>query len=109
MTGTRISEPIEIDNSAPVIKGHTIKTENNTAILTLNVTDEYSVIENLSYTVNSNEKWKSTLPEDDIYDTTDENFTIVIKELTAGDHVVAVKISDAEGNTMYKTFDIFVK
>ncbi len=109
LTGTRISEPVVIDNSAPVIKGYTIKAENDTATLTLNITDAYSVIDNLSYTVDSNEKWKSTLPEDDIYDTTDEKFTIVIKELTGGDHVVAVKISDAEGNTMYKTFDIFVK
>ena len=109
LTGTRISEPVVIDNSAPVIKDYTIETENDTAVLTLNITDAYSVIDNLSYTVNSNKKWKSTLPEDDIYDTTDENFTIVIKELTGGDHVVVVKISDAENNTMYKTFDVFVK
>ena len=109
LTGTRISEPVVIDNSAPVIKNHTIKTDKDVAILTLNVDDEYSVIDNLSYTLDSNDKWNSALPEDNIYDTTNEDFTIIIKELTSGDHVIAVKISDAEGNTMYKTFDVFVK
>ena len=109
LTGTRISEPIVIDNIAPVIKNHSIKTDKDVAVLTLNVNDEYSVIDNLSYTLDSNDKWNSTLPQDNIYDTTDEDFTITIKELAGGDHVIAVKISDAEGNTMYKTFDICVK
>ena len=109
LTGARISDPVIIDNSAPVVKKHTMKTDKDTAILTLNVNDEYSVIDNLSYTVDSNDKWNSTLPQDNIYDTTNEDFTITIKELTSGNHVIAVRISDAEGNTMYKTFDVSVK
>jgi hypothetical protein len=46
-----------------------------------------------------------------VYDTTDENFTIKIdakKDLPKGDHVLTIKVSDAVGNTTYKTFEVNV-
>jgi hypothetical protein len=78
-------------------------------VLNLKIKDQYSVIESLSYTIDSNEKWISALPEDNIFDTTEEDFTITLSDLTSGQHVLAIKISDIEGNTMYKTFDIEIK
>ncbi|MGB8225272.1 MAG: hypothetical protein WCE45_00190, partial [Sedimentisphaerales bacterium] len=69
----------------------------------------YSVIESLSYAIDSNEKWISTLPKDGIFDTTEEDFTITITDLKPGRHVLAVRVSDVETNTMYKTFDIDIK
>ncbi|MFA5291543.1 MAG: hypothetical protein WC496_00760 [Phycisphaerae bacterium] len=109
LTGSRISEPVTIDNTAPVIEKHQLQTFANSAILTMKVTDELSVVGSVSYTVDSNEDWISVLPDDNVFDTLFENFTIKIADLKPGQHVIALQISDAEGNTMYKTYDADIK
>jgi len=108
LTGSRISEPVVVDNTAPVIKKHSIDKDKKTITLKLLVSDEFSAIGRLNYTVDSNEKWKGTMPDDMVYDTTDENFTIVIDKLKAGGHIIAVRISDSVGNIVYKTFEVNV-
>ncbi len=109
LTGSRISDPVTIDNTAPVIETHKLKVSDTKAVLNLKLKDACSVIESLSYTIDSNEKWISALPKDGIFDTTQEDFTITITDLRPGQHVFALKISDIESNTMYKTFDIEIK
>ena len=88
---------------------HSVTTSGKAGTVTLCITDELSAIAELSYTLDSNDEWKQALPEDSVYDTTSENFTIVVKKLDAGEHVIALKIADAVGNTVYKTFDIIIK
>jgi hypothetical protein len=109
LTGSRISDPVTIDNTPPVIESHKLQVSDAKAVLDLKVKDQYSVIESLSYAIDSNEKWISVLPRDGIFDTTEEDFTITISDLKPGQHVLALKVSDVEGNTMYKTFDIEIK
>lgn len=109
LTGSRVSDPVTVDNTAPVIEKHNLQVSAAKAVLDLKIKDQYSVIESLSYTVDSNEKWISTLPEDNIFDTTEEDFTITTADLKPGQHVLAIKVSDVEGNIMYKTFDIDIK
>jgi hypothetical protein len=41
-----------------------------------------------------------------VFDTLEEDFTLAIEDLAAGDHVVAIKALDAVGNTTYKTMDV---
>jgi hypothetical protein len=105
LTGSRISEPVVVDNTAPVIKIHSIDKDKKTLTLKLNVSDEFSAIGQLQYTVDSNADWIGTMPNDLVYDTTDEDFTIVIEKLEAGEHIIAVRICDSVGNTIYKTFE----
>ncbi|MBU1260667.1 MAG: hypothetical protein KKI18_02275 [Planctomycetes bacterium] len=109
LTGSRISEPAVIDNTAPAIESHQLQANGNSATLTLKAVDQFSAIDSLSYTIDSNEKWISVLPDDNVFDTKAENFTIKAKKMELGQHVLAVRISDAEGNTMYKTFDVDIK
>jgi len=106
LTGSRISEPVVVDNTAPVIKKHSIDKDKKTITLKLLVSDEFSAIGRLNYTVDSNAKWTGTMPDDLVYDTTDEDFTIVIDKLKAGEHIIAVRISDSVGNIVYKTFEV---
>ncbi len=113
LTGTRVSEPIIIDNTGPVVKklSETNRLENNRQfrVFTIEITDELSAIEKLEYTIDSNEDWISSIPDDLVYDTTLENFTIAIdseKYLPKGDHVLTIKTSDSGGNIKYKTFEI---
>ena len=67
------------------------------------------MIGKLEYTIDSDESWQGTIPDDLVYDTTTESFTIRIdyeKYLPKGEHVLSLKMADAVGNTAYKTFDI---
>ncbi len=106
LTGSRISEAVVVDNTPPVIKRHSIDKDTKTVTLKLQVSDEFSAISQIQYTVDSNAEWIGTLPDDLVYDTTDEDFTIVIDKLEAGEHIIAVRISDSAGNTIYKTFEV---
>ncbi|MCK4752170.1 MAG: hypothetical protein KAS75_01895 [Planctomycetes bacterium] len=106
LEGSRISEHVVVDNTGPVINGYSIEIENKTATLKLQVSDELSAIGNVSYAVDSNDEWTSTLPDDLVYDTIEEGFTIVINDLGSGEHVIALKVSDDLGNTTYKTFEV---
>ena len=108
MTGTRISDPFVVDNTAPVIADSSVTVKGKAATMRISLKDAFTVIGNLSFTVDSNEDWRFTLPDDMVYDTTAENFTILIEDLKDGEHVVALRISDDLDNTMYKTFDVTI-
>lgn len=117
LTGSRISDPFVVDNTAPVITDSKLETQNSVLstaegsklTLTLGIKDEFTAIGKVSYTVDSNADWVATLPDDMVYDTTDEFFTIVIEDLDPGEHVIALKIADDLENTMYKTFLVDIK
>ena len=52
------------------------------------------------------------MPNDLVYDTTDETFTIEVKakdKLTKGDHIVTIKATDAVCNTTYKTLEVNIE
>jgi len=108
LTGSRISDPVVVDNTGPIIKTHSIEKNGKTITLKLQVYDELSAIGQLHYTIDSNAEWKGALPDDLVYDTTDENFTIVVEDVQAGEHILTVRISDDVGNTTYKTFEFNV-
>jgi len=109
LAGSRISDPFVVDNTAPVIKDSKLKTENSKLTLSLEIKDEFTAIGKISYTVDSNEDWVAALPDDMVYDTTTEFFKIQIEDLETGEHVIALKIADDLGNTMYKTFLVNLK
>ncbi len=108
LTGSRISESVVADNTGPVITKHAIEKEGKTLMLRLQGTDEFSVIGKLDYTIDSNAQWIGAVPDDQIYDTTEEDFTIVIEKLQIGEHIITVRISDDVGNATYKTFEVNV-
>ena len=87
---------------------HAIEKKGKVITIKLQVSDEFSAIGKVEYTIDSNAEWKGALPDDLVYDTTKEGLTIVIEGLNAGEHVVALKISDAVGNTRYKTYEIHI-
>lgn len=108
LTGSRVSEPIVVDNTGPVIRKYAIEKNGKAATLKLQITDDLSVIRSLEYTIDSNSEWKGTLPDDFVFDTTDESFTIVTDDLQPGEHVIALRIKDDVDNVTYKTFELSV-
>jgi len=109
LTGSRISEPVVVDNTGPVIKRSLVRKEAKKVTLELLVSDELSAIGSVNYTVDSNKEWIGAVPDDLVYDTTNEDFTIVIEDLKPGEHIISVKAADDVGNTTYKTFDVSIK
>jgi outer membrane protein assembly factor BamB len=108
LTGRRISEPIVVDNTGPTIRRYAIEKNGKAATLKLQITDELSVINSLEYTLDSNAQWKGALPDDFVFDTTDESFTIQTEDLEPGEHIIALRIKDDVGNVTYKTFELSV-
>ena len=114
LTGSRISEPVVVDNTGPVVTGTKITTRQNNqkfVVFETEILDQLSAIGKLEYTIDSNADWISTVPDDLVYDTTKEHFTIKInteKDLPKGDHILTIKVSDAVGNTTYKTYEVSV-
>jgi hypothetical protein len=113
LTGSRISDPVVIDNTGPVIKDikvtSVVKDSAPRRVIEFKVSDELSVIGQLEYTIDSNTDWIGTVPNDLVYDTTDEDFTIEInakEKLPKGEHIITIKVSDAVGNTTYKTLEV---
>ncbi len=108
LTGSRVSEPVVVDNTGPVISKHSIDKGDEDVTLKFKVVDELSAIGEVQYTVDSNSEWIGAMPDDLVYDTMDEDFTIKIKALEDGEHVISIKIGDAVGNIAYKTFEVTV-
>lgn len=106
LSASRISDPIVVDNTGPVIKKHSIEKDKKTVTLNLQISDQLSAIGKAEYTVDSNQEWIGALPHDLVFDTTDEDFTIVIQDLKPGEHIIALKIADDIGNETYKTFEV---
>jgi len=106
LTGSRVSQTVVVDNTGPQIKQHTIDIANEIVTLKMTVSDELSAIGKVEYTVDSDANWMGVVPDDLVYDTTSENFTIVTGKLTHGQHVIALRLADDVGNMTYKTFDI---
>lgn len=113
LTGSRVSEPIVVDNTGPVVHDMKITSVSEGMreyrIFSVKASDELSAIGKLEYTIDSNAKWVSTVPDDLVYDTTEEHFTIKIdteEKLPKGEHILTIKVTDAVGNMTYKTFEV---
>ncbi len=75
LTGSRVSEPVVVDNTGPVVEDIAMAParQNNGQyrVFRIEVSDELSAIGKLEYTIDSNTDWISTVPDDLVYDTTD--------------------------------------
>jgi hypothetical protein len=113
LEGSRISEPVVIDNTGPVVGDiddkAIVNEEGPWRIFKFDVSDVLSAIAKVEYTIDSNDDWIGTVPDDLVYDTTYEGFTIKVdpgEDLPPGDHVLTIKAIDAVGNVTYKTLDV---
>jgi len=90
--GSRVSEPVVVDNSGPVVTDiettPALENGGRYKVFKIEVSDELSAIGKLEYTIDSNRDWISTVPDDLVYDTTSEDFTVRVdkeKKLPKGD------------------------
>jgi hypothetical protein len=109
LTASRISDAVVVDNTSPEISDPYVENLSaKTAKITFTAIDKLSAIGRVHYTINSDDQWIGAMPNDSVYDTTNEDFSIEIEDLEAGENIIAVRVSDDVGNTTYKTFQVNV-
>jgi outer membrane protein assembly factor BamB len=118
LTASRVSEPVVVDNTGPAIEIHSVggktalaapvEIRGDKAVIKLAAVDRLSAIEEVAYTIDSDKDWQTAIPDDLVYDTTEEQITIGLEELKAGEHVVSIRAKDSVGNTTYKTVELNV-
>ncbi|MEC7520733.1 MAG: hypothetical protein VYE22_12745 [Myxococcota bacterium] len=89
----RESEPIRIDNHAPAVEALRFAQGR----LTGRAVDALGPITRLELAVDGGD-WTPIFPDDDLFDTRREAFTVDLSSLDPGLHIVAVRATDAGGN-----------
>lgn len=95
MRDTAQSEPLLIDNHPPRIEG--LRSRGTT--VAGRAIDGLGPIAKLEYAVDGGE-WHMFYPVDDLLDTADERFAVDVGRVASGSHIVAIRATDAAGNTV---------
>jgi len=100
LASARISEPVVVDNTAPVVKV-TAKVVRSKIVVTGQVEDATSRIAQIQYSINSQNDWNAVSPADGICDADAEKFTFEVHDADAGPCRLAVRVADMYGNIGY--------
>lgn len=96
LSGERISDWFEIDNTSPQVIDIKAEPKQKKYSITFSVTDQSSIIKNCEYSFNAS-KWQALSPKDKIFDTKSEAFSFEI-ELGAGENTIVIRAYDAFKN-----------
>ncbi len=96
-TAEKITRPLVIDNSLPIIKNFKVNRERNKLVVTFVAEDLMSSIQEVKYLIRPGE-WKSIFSEDGICDSKEESFKISITLPPQFDDLITVKVKDSHGN-----------
>lgn len=100
-TAERISDPILVDNTAPVIKDIIYKwLANGSLRVEATVIDATSAITSARFAVDSRSKWRPAAAAiDEIFDFPTEKIYFTIPKPAKGPHRIAIRATDEAGNT----------
>jgi len=96
--GERISEPIDIDNAAPVVSA--VGSPQNTGEkirVSFEATDVSSRLQKAEYSVNGGD-WLEIYADDGISDGQRERYTLEIPLKNTGEYTITLRVFDANGN-----------
>lgn len=93
----KISRPLVIDNSLPVIRNFEVARERNTIKVSFTASDSFSHIKEAKFLVRPNH-WRIVFPEDGICDSKEENFDFSVSLPSGFDNMVTIQVEDAKGN-----------
>ncbi len=98
LSGERLSEPFDIDNSAPMVTqfGTTQITGDKVKIV-LDAAETSSYLTRAEYSINGGE-WQTVYADDGISDGAKERYTLDLTVKTKGDNAIAFRVFDANGN-----------
>ena len=98
LSGMRISEPIEIDNTAPTVSAvGAPQISGDRARISFDASDTSNYLSNAEYSINGGE-WQTVYAADGISDSPKERYTFEISMKIAGEYSVTLRVFDANGN-----------
>ncbi|MBV9211749.1 MAG: hypothetical protein JOZ52_14005, partial [Acidobacteria bacterium] len=98
LTGERVSEPVDVDNTPPVARTVApVLSANGRFQATVEFTDATGIIKHADISIDGGE-WRSIFPDDGIADSPSETFRINEAIEGAGEHTVSLRAFDSNGN-----------
>jgi hypothetical protein len=107
-TASRISDPVVVDNTPPVIGDVQANVDGAAAKISLRVVDRTSTVAMLDYAVDSSTDWQAVLPSDTIADSPEEAYAFTVPALQPGPHQITLRAADAHGNRAFQTVTVTV-
>jgi len=97
LTGERLSEPVDIDNTPPVARAgnNNAGTANPRAVF--EVMDATGKVKRADVSINGS-PWTPVFPDDGIADSGNERYSVEIPSLGPGEHTVSLRAFDGSGN-----------
>jgi hypothetical protein len=93
----KISDPFVVDNTPPKVKVNSQLREGGQYGVTGTAVDELSPVKELWYSVDAGD-WQALPSGDQVFDSSEEEFSFSTKPLSPGEHTIVVKAVDMAGN-----------
>jgi hypothetical protein len=98
LSGERISEPFDVDNTQPTVtSSDAIQLTPNGARVAFSASDRSSYLTRADYSINGGE-WRTVYADDGISDGPSERYTVEFPATAAGEYVVTLRVFDSQGN-----------
>ena len=101
-TASRVSDPIFIDNTAPVLANIKHVIDNRTVTVKARILDRTTTVSSVTFDVDATGDWQLAGTSDKIFDSSDEEVSFVVPDLTPGDHQITVRAADSRGNVTFE-------
>ncbi|MFN2516605.1 MAG: hypothetical protein ABR556_10375 [Pyrinomonadaceae bacterium] len=98
LSGERVSEPVDIDNTPPILRAVTPIQSGGSALRpAFDVDDATGKIRRADFSLDG-APWTPLFPEDGIADSGHERYSVELSALAPGDHTVSLRAFDGSGN-----------
>jgi sugar lactone lactonase YvrE len=98
LTGERLSEPVDIDNTPPILRSIAISQSNTGSTRAIfEVDDATGKIKRADFSLDG-AAWVPLFPEDGIADSGHERYLVDLPALAPGEHTVSLRAFDGSGN-----------
>ena len=94
----RLSEIFLVDNTSPVLSIDDQDVSGGHASMVFTARDSHSVLQSAGYTLDGR-PLRSALPDDGLFDSKEETFTLEFSELSEGAHSLIFKVQDEKGKS----------
>jgi len=108
LTDSRVSKIIVVDNTPPGVDEVNYHLTDNILYYNASLSDELSVIAAIDYILDSQQQWQPGLPVDGVFDSRSEKVKFECEITDQGEHLLAVRFTDAMGNKSYRNFTVIV-
>jgi len=96
LSGERLSEPVDIDNTPPVVRA-AVGQPGASAVTAFDVDDTTGKIKRADFSVDGG-PWTPLFPDDGIADSGHERYSVALAALARGEHTVSLRAFDSSGN-----------